>query len=97
MKLLSILLLASSTAFAFPQEFLASADDVIAIVYSREVIAKLGPNKNISAIVRIGPEQFEISAGACTLQVRVIRVSNPNEPVPMVPERRVEIGQMRCS
>jgi hypothetical protein len=91
-----MLVLSSTSAIAMPPPFLVSADDVIAIVYSREVMEKLGNSNEIKAIIRKGDNQFEISAGYCTLQVQVIRYTDPNEPAPMVPERNIEIGTLTC-
>jgi hypothetical protein len=97
-NLLSVLALAAtSPALGMPQAFLASADDVIAIVYSHDVVEKLGDENEIQAIVRKEGNQFEVSAGTCKLQVTVIRYNDPNEPTPMIPKRRVELGDLTCA
>jgi hypothetical protein len=91
-----MLILSATPAIAMPPPFLESADDVIAIVYSREVMEKLGNSNEIKAIIRKGDNQFEISTEFCTLQVQVIHYVDPNEPTPMVPKRNIDLGNLKC-
>jgi hypothetical protein len=86
----------SMSVLAMPGDFLASADDVIAIIYSNEVRSNLGDDIKISSVARTEGMKFLITAGDCSLKVEVERYTDPNEPTPMVPKRRVLIGEKQC-
>ena len=87
----------SMSGFAMPGAFLASADDVVAIIFSKEVRSKLGNDVEISSVVRTVGMNFLITADNCSLKVEVERYNDPNEPTPMVPKRRVLIGEKQCN
>jgi hypothetical protein len=86
----------ATSVVAMPRNFLASADDVIAIIYSREVRTSLGDDSEISGVERLEGMNFLVRAGSCALKVKVERYIDQNEPAPMVPRRRVLIGEKQC-
>ena len=88
--------LIGSQAFGMPGAFLASADGIIAIVYEPNVRNKLGDDIEISSVTRTKGYLFSVATGDCTLNVEIERYTDPGEPTPMVPKRRVKIGTLNC-
>lgn len=90
-------LAATIPAMGNPPPFLDTADDIRAVIYDKDVIGKLGNKHPIEQVTRLKDTEYEVESGGCQLKVDVEKVNPaPNEPAPLIPQRKVHLGTHTC-